>query len=151
MTDNTKDFIQSDEIIVLEDKQADQHDEALVMDENTIILAAGDAYSLIDMTALIKAMHDAGMTYHDISEQKDISLSAVYKFFRKRSKNPSFYNVVQIIEACGASVDEICGIKRKDPDSAINRLCEIVEAQSRKIDELTRELRRIAPANTEDY
>ena len=42
MHDNTPEIIQPENLIILEDTHADAHTEDVVLNENTIILAAGD-------------------------------------------------------------------------------------------------------------
>ena len=79
-------IIQSENLIVLEDNHADSHAENVILDENTIILAAGDAYSLIDMCSLKAAVKKSGLSYEDIADKMDISVSSIYKFFSKKSK-----------------------------------------------------------------
>lgn len=101
------------DLIILEDNSADQQDQNIILDENTIILAAGDTYSLIDMDALEKAVDASGLSYQDISRKADISISSIYKFFSRTSKNPTFYNVLMIFKVIGASVDTLCGLKPK--------------------------------------
>ena len=165
MDEMTPEIIQSENLIVLEDNHADLHDKEIILDENTIILAAGDAYSLIDMCSLKAAVKKSGLSYEDIADKMDISVSSIYKFFSKKSKSPSFYNTLMIFKAIGVSVDEICGICPKQKTAALDdqtktltRLCETVsalqktvESQSRLIEQLTAELRRISPASSEDY
>lgn len=153
MHDNTPEIIQPENLIILEDTHADAHTEDVVLDENTIILAAGDTYSLIDMKALRSAVKKSGLSYEDIAEQKDISVSSIYKFFAQKSKSPSFYNTLMIFKAVGASVDEICGLRPSSPSQdsdllkridrltdSVHDLQKIVAAQSKLIESLLRDL-----------
>lgn len=120
-----------DNLIILQDNSADNQDKNVILDENTIILAAGDTYSLLDMDALEEAVVKSGLSYQDISDRANISISSIYKFFAKASKSPTFYNVVMIIKAVGASIDELCGIKPKQNTNAL------LEEKDRQIADLT--------------
>jgi transcriptional regulator with XRE-family HTH domain len=165
MQESTPEIIQAENLIVLEDSHADLHDEKLILDKNTIILAAGDTYSLIDMPALKRCVKQSGLSYEDISEKMDISISAIYKFFSKKSKSPSFYNVLMIFKAIGASVDEICGLHPKrnapSPDECRSKLASLektvsslqknIEEQNKLISSLTETLRQYSPASRDDY
>ena len=165
MQNNEKNTISSDNFVILEDRHADFHDSETILDHDTIILAAGDTFSLIDMPALKRAVKHSGLSYEEISEQSDISISSIYKFFAQKSKSPSFYNVLMIFKAVGASVDEICGLhpKRKTPsvdecrsklaslEKSINVLQSTIEAQNQLIASLTEELHRYSPASRYDY
>lgn len=165
MQENTPEVIQAENLIILEDSNADLHDEEIILDKDTIILAAGDTFSLIDMPALKKAVKQSGLSYEDISEQSDISISSIYKFFAKKSKSPSFYNVLMIFKAIGASVDEICGLhpKSKAPtpdecrakfahlEKSIASLERTIEAQNKLIVALAEEIHRYSPASRDDY
>lgn len=165
MDEMTPEIIQSENLIVLEDNHADLHDKEIILDENTIILAAGDTYSMIDMPYLISAVHATNKSYEYIAEEQNISVSSIYKLLTYKSKSPSFYNVVKVCMAAGVSLDRLCGIctkqKPSTPDAqteTLSRLCETVsalqktvESQSRLIEQLTAELRRISPASSEDY
>lgn len=51
-----------------------------------------------------------GLTYLEISEQSDLPLSTVKKFFSAESKAPSFYVVAGICKVLGISLDEYVGI-----------------------------------------
>jgi transcriptional regulator with XRE-family HTH domain len=148
-------FVPTDNLVVLEDNSADAHDTDLILDENTIILAAGDTYSLIDMAGLRAALRKSGKSYEDISEEKGISLSSIYKFFRRKSKSPSFYNVLMIFQAAGASVDELCGLRppaaEPEPNlpaklaeltATVDSLRKTVENQSKLIDAFLHDLHR---------
>lgn len=148
-------LIPAENVVVLEDNHADAHDTDLILDENTIILAAGDTYSLIDMVGLREALRKSGKSYEDVSEEKGISLSSIYKFFRRKSKSPSFYNVLMIFQAAGASVDELCGLRppAAEPEpglssqlaeltATVDSLRKTVENQSKLIDALLHDLHR---------
>lgn len=124
MRDAINDAAQADNIVILEDNSADNHDKNVILSENTIILAAGDTYSLIDMDKLEEAVERSGMSYQSISDKADISISSIYKFFSRASKNPTFYNVLMIFKAVGASVDDICGITPKRPPEPADQLRE---------------------------
>ena len=63
MTESKNDIIQSDNIVVLEDNMTNQIDNSVLLDKNTIILAAGDVYTEIDMDVLRKAFKDYGKSY----------------------------------------------------------------------------------------
>lgn len=144
--------IPQDNFIVLEDNLADMHDEKVVLDENTIILTSGDTYSQINMPALRDAFRKTGKSYEDIAEERDISVSSVYKFFSQKSKSPSFYNVIMIMKSCGVSVDDLCGINPSSDNStpaqiaklteSIVRLQSLVESQQKMIESLLRDLHR---------
>jgi DNA-binding phage protein len=144
--------IPQDNFIVLEDNLADMHDEKVVLDENTIILTSGDTYSQINMPALRAAFRKTGKSYEDIAEERDISVSSVYKFFSQKSKSPSFYNVIMIMKSCGVSVDDICGITPSSDNStaaqipklteAIFHLQALVESQQKMIEYLLHDLNR---------
>ena len=165
MQETTPEVIQAENLIILEDSSADLHDEEIILDQNTIILAAGDTYSLIDMPALKRAVKESGLSYEDISEKMDISVSAIYKFFSKKSKSPSFYNTLMIFKAIGASVDDICGLRPKNkaptPDECRSKLSQLeksvatlqktIEAQNKLITALTEEIHRYSPASRDDY
>ncbi len=165
MDEMTPEIIQSENLIVLEDNHADLHDKEIILDENTIILAAGDTYSMIDMPYLISAVHATNKSYEYIAEEQKISVSSIYKLLTYKSKSPSFYNVVKLCISAGVSLDRLCRIcpKQKaaapdDQTEILSRLCETistlqktVESQSRLIQQLTAELRRISPASSEDY
>ena len=165
MNNQTPEILSQDNFIVLEDTIADSHAEEVVLDENTIILAAGDTYSLIDMAALRDAVKRSGLSYEDIADSTDISVSSIYKFFSKKSKSPSFFNVLMIFRAIGASVDDICGLhpKKKQPTPAecrermtglektIDQLQRTMEAQTKLIEQLADELRKSQPRSDEDY
>jgi transcriptional regulator with XRE-family HTH domain len=128
-------------------------------------LAAGDTYSLIDMAALRAAVKRSGLSYEDIAEATDISVSSIYKFFSKKSKSPSFFNVLMIFRAIGASVDDICGLhpKKKQPtpeecrermtclEKNISQLQRTMEAQTKLIEQLADELRKSQPRSDDDY
>lgn len=103
----------SPKMFILEDNSADTQDKNVILAENTMILAAGDTYSLINMDALEEAVDASGLSYQDISDRADISISSIYKFFSRTSKNPTFYNVLMIFKVIGASVDTLCGLKPK--------------------------------------
>ena len=148
--------ISPENLIILEDTHADKHDPETILDENTIILASGDTYSLIDLPALKKAVKKSGRSYEEIADQMDISVSSIYKLFSKKSKSPSFYNTVMVFKAVGASVDEICGLtptRSTDGNIAkrLEKLEKTVEQQNRLIAELLAEIRRSSPASHEDY
>lgn len=135
-------------IIILQDKSADKQDKNVVLDENTIILAAGDTYSLIDMAALEEAVERSGMSYQDISDKAKISISSIYKFFSKSSKSPTFYNVVMIIKAIGASVDELCGLKQTRNTNALieekdRQIAELAAQRDRYRDHFTKEIEEV--------
>ena len=164
MDEMTPEIIQSENLIVLEDNHADLHDKEIILDENTIILAAGDIYSMIDMPYLISAVHATNKSYEYIAEEQNISVSSIYKLLTYKSKSPSFYNVVKLCISAGVSLDILCGIcpqKPSAPDTqaeTLARLCETistlqktVESQSHLIQQLTAELHRISPASSEDY
>lgn len=161
MEENNVPILQPENIIVLEDNHADLHDEDVILDENTIILASGDTYSLIDMHALRTAVKKSGLSFEDIANKMDISASSIYKFFAKKSKSPSFYNTVMIFKAIGASVDTLCGIiPTQDNASAsanndlvkqIGCLEKMIEKQNQMILELTREVQRISANIRDDY
>lgn len=51
-----------------------------------------------------------GLTHLEISEQSDLPLSTVKKFFSAESKAPSFYVVAGICKVLGISLDEYVGI-----------------------------------------
>lgn len=153
MDEQTPEIIQSENLIILEDNLADAHDEEIILDKNTIILAAGDAYSIIDMAALKSAVKQSGLSYEDIADAMDISVSSIYKFFAKKSKSPSFYNTVMIFKAVGASLDELCGLRRpsSSPDlsaevaalrSSIADLRRVVDTQTQLIETLLHDLHR---------
>lgn len=165
MNSQTPEILPQENFIILEDNHADSHAEEVVLDENTIILAAGDTYSLIDMAALRAAVKRSGLSYEDIAEATDISVSSIYKFFSKKSKSPSFFNVLMIFRAIGASVDDICGIhpKKKQPtpeecrerlsgmERSIAAMEQTMQSQAEMIKQLTAELRLINPASHDDY
>ena len=154
MEENTPGIVTPENLVVLEDNHADLHDENVILDENTIILASGDTYSLLDLPALKKAVKKSGLSYEDIADQMDISVSSIYKLFARKSKSPSFYNTVMICKAVGASVDALCGLSpAPDTDIAgrLERLEETIAQQNRLIAELLAELRRSSPASHEDY
>ena len=165
MNSQTPEILPQENFIILEDNHADSHAEEVVLDENTIILAAGDTYSLIDMAALRAAVKRSGLSYEDIAEATDISVSSIYKFFSKKSKSPSFFNVLMIFRAIGASVDDICGLhpKKKQPtpeecrerlsgmERSIAAMEQTMQSQAEMIKQLTAELRRINPASHDDY
>lgn len=165
MNSQTPEILSQENFIILEDNHADSHAEEVVLDENTIILAAGDTYSLIDMAALRAAVKRSGLSYEDIAEATDISVSSIYKFFSKKSKSPSFFNVLMIFRAIGASVDDICGIhpKKKQPtpeecrerlsgmERSIAAMEQTMQSQAEMIKQLTAELRRLNPASHDDY
>lgn len=111
MQEITESMVQSDDLVILEDGHADSHDKTVILDENTIILAAGDTYSFVNMQLLKQAFLDTGLSYQDVSDEYNISVSAIYKFMAKKSKSPSFYNVVMLCKALGVSVDEFCGLR----------------------------------------
>ena len=156
MNENKSPAILSENLVILDDNHADRHDPETVLDENTIILASGDTYSLLDLPALKKAVKKSGMSYEDIADQMDISVSSIYKLFSQKSKSPSFYNTVMICKAVGASVDELCGLSRpqipnNDIPSRLDKLEKTVEQQNCLIADLLRELKRSFPASHEDY
>lgn len=156
MNENKSPAILSENLVILDDNHADRHSPETILDENTIILASGDTYSLLDLPALKKAVKKSGLSYEDIADQMDISVSSIYKLFSKKSKSPSFYNTVMICKAVGASVDELCGLSRpQTPDKGISdrldKLEKTVEHQNRLIADLLQELKRSSPASHEDY
>lgn len=165
MKNQQPEIISQENFIVLEDMHADSHAEHVIYDENTIILAAGDTYSLIDMDALRDALKKSGLSYEQIAEDTDISISSIYKFFAKKSKSPSFFNTVMIFKAIGASVDEICGLhptnKTHTPaecrerlsgmEKTIAELQRTVETQTKLIEQLVDELRKSQPRSDDDY
>jgi hypothetical protein len=166
MDQNTTPIIDLDNITILPDNHADAHDEEVILDENTIILASGDTYSLIDMALLRDAAKRSGKSFEDVSVERDISISSIYKFFAMKSKSPSFYNVVMICDAYGVSVDQLCNLaafrnRQTAPDAlsdrithledTVSRLSRLVEDQHKAITDLLHELRRISPAGHDDY
>lgn len=144
--------IPQDNFIVLPDNLADMHDEEVILDENTIILTSGDTYSQINMPALREAFRRTGKSYEDIAEEKNISVSSVYKFFSQKSKSPSFYNVIMIMKACHVSLDDMCGMTQYSDTStaaqiaklteSIVRLQSLVESQQKMIESLLHDLHR---------
>lgn len=153
-------IIQKENMIVLEDSHADSHDQKVILDENTIILASGDAYSLFDMEVLKSALKRSHKSYEDIAEEKNISVSSIYKFISKKSKSPSFYNTIMLFDAAGVSVDELCNLsayrnKTHSPDPSLlerlDRLENMVSQQNRLIAELTAEIKRISTGISDDY
>lgn len=167
MDQNTTPIIDLDNITILPDNHADAHDEDVILDENTIILASGDTYSLIDMALLRDAAKRSGKSFEDVSVERDISISSIYKFFAMKSKSPSFYNVVMICDAYGVSVDELCNLsahrsRQTAPDTTLSdriarleetvtRLSRLVEDQNLIITDILSELRHTSPASREDY
>lgn len=123
----------SADLMILHDNSADQQDKNLILDENTIILASGDTYTLIDMDALEKAVDASGLSYQDISRKSGISISSIYKFFSRSSKNPTFFNVLMIFKAVGASVDTLCGLKPKAKPTPTDALREQVICMEHQI------------------
>lgn len=51
-----------------------------------------------------------GITYQQISDQSELPLSTVKKFFSAKSKAPSFYVVAGVCKVMGISLDEYVGI-----------------------------------------
>jgi transcriptional regulator with XRE-family HTH domain len=162
MNDTPAEIMQSNDFIVLEDIIADEHDESVILDENTIILAAGDAYSIINMKKMTAALKASGKSYQDIAFEKDISVSSIYKFFARKSKNPSFYNFVMICDSIGISIDDVCDLKcekiKEDRDSLVDemksrmtRMQNTIDGLYAQIQELLSEIKRITPANRDDY
>ena len=158
MDEKTPEIIQTENLIILEDNLADAHDEETILDKNTIILAAGDAYSLFDMEVLKSALKQSHKSYEDIAEEKGISVSSIYKFISKKSKSPSFYNTIMLFDAAGVSVDELCNLSAyrdrryaPDPDlsaevaalrSSIADLRRVVDTQTQLIETLLHDLHR---------
>lgn len=136
--DTTQEMTGKEEnLVVLPDNAADDHGPEAIMDENTIILASGDTYSLINMDALEEAIKDSGMSYQTISEKADISLSSVYKFLSRTSKSPSFYNVVRLMWAVGCSVDALCGLKPRPISARDKNLDTLLSTKDKIIEDLT--------------
>ena len=50
---------------------------------------------------------ESGISYVEISKKSGVPLTTVKRFFRGETKNPGFYQVCQIINALGGSVDEL--------------------------------------------
>lgn len=156
MDEMTPEIIQSENLIVLEDNHADLHDTEIILDENTIILAAGDTYSMIDMPYLISAVHATNKSYEYIAEEQNISVSSIYKFLTYKSKSPSFYNVVKLCISAKVSLDRLCGLKfdpapdQNQPLTAtlqklsdtIADLQRVIESQNKLIESLLKDLHR---------
>lgn len=161
MTESKDDIIQSDNIVVLEDNMTNQIDNSVLLDKNTIILAAGDVYTEIDMDVLRKAFKDYGKSYQKLSEKTGISKEAIYKFLKGRSKSPSFYNVVMICKELGVSVDDLFGIHKKEVSSAEQKIAgmeeilksmqKTLEAQTKAIAALTAELHSNYLSDSNNY
>ena len=130
MENITPEIISQDNFIIIEDTNADDHTEEVVLDENTIILAAGDVYSEMNMSVLLSALKKSGLSYEDIADAKNISISSIYKFFSKKSKSPSLYNALMIFKAIGVSMDEVFGLKKTVPSECQKRLDQLEQSMS---------------------
>lgn len=160
-----------EDFIILEDIHADSHDESIILDENTLILPAGDAYSLFDMDKVRSAFHKSGLSYDEVAEMKDISVSSIYKFMSKKSKSPSLYNSVMIFQALDISMDDLFGFPPKKTDidtktiadmksmmetisalqNTVESLQNTIETQNNLIRDLISAVNRTSPASGDDY
>ena len=50
---------------------------------------------------------ESGISYAEISKKSGVPLTTVKRFFRGETKNPGFFQVCQIINALGGSVDDL--------------------------------------------
>lgn len=50
---------------------------------------------------------ESGVSYAEISKKSGVPLTTVKRFFRGETKNPGFFQVCQIINALGGSVDDL--------------------------------------------
>lgn len=161
MNDFSPDIIQPNDIVVLEDYMAHQHDDSVILDENTIILAAGNAYDILDMDAIWAAYKKYGKSYQHMSKRTGVSKEAIYKFLKGRSKSPSFYNVIVICKELGVSVDEVCRIRKSEPDATEQKLDDIsktvkdmqktIELLQKTITTLTADLNRNYLSDSNNY
>jgi transcriptional regulator with XRE-family HTH domain len=143
MNEMQPDIIQPDNIVVLEDTMAHQLDNSVLMDENTIILAAGDVYGKLDMEIIQKAFKSYGKSYQKLSAKIGISKEAIYKFMKKKSKSPSAYLLISLCKELGVSLDDVCGIRRSDvqtTDQDIKDIKEAVTAMQKALNVLSEEL-----------
>ena len=143
MNEMQPDIIQPDNIVVLEDTMAHQLDNSVLMDENTIILAAGDVYGKLDMDIIQKAFKSYGKSYQKLSAKIGISKEAIYKFMKKKSKSPSAYLLISLCKELGVSLDDVCGIRRSDvqtTDQDITDIKEAVTAMQKALNVLSEEL-----------
>ena len=143
MNEMQPDIIQPDNIVVLEDTMAHQLDNSVLMDENTIILAAGDVYGKLDMEIIQKAFKSYGKSYQKLSAKIGISKEAIYKFMKKKSKSPSAYLLISLCKELGVSLDDVCGIRRSDvqtTDQDITDIKEAVTAMQKALNVLSEEL-----------
>ena len=130
MNEMQPDIIQPDNIVVLEDTMAHQIDNSVLMDENTIILAAGDVYGKLDMEIIQKAFKSYGKSYQKLSAKIGISKEAIYKFMKKKSKSPSAYLLISLCKELGVSLDDVCGIRRSDAQTTDQDIKDIKEADT---------------------
>jgi transcriptional regulator with XRE-family HTH domain len=143
MNELQPDIIKQDNIVVLEDTMAHQLDDEVLLDENTIILAAGDVYDKIDMEMIQKAFKAYGKSYQKLSDKIGISKEAIYKFLKKKSKSPSAYLLITLCKELGVSLDDMCGIRKAEipaADQDIAELKEAVKAMQKALDTLSKEL-----------
>lgn len=160
MDNNSPEIIRQENMIILEDSHADEHDKNVILDENTIILASGDAYSMFDMGVVKSALKKLGKSYEDVAEEKDISVSSIYKFISKKSKSPSLYNAIMLFDAAELSVDELFNLsayrkrcRTQDPglSDRIERLEKMVAAQNKLLEDLSTEIKRLSGGISDDY
>jgi transcriptional regulator with XRE-family HTH domain len=136
-------IIHPDNIVFLEDTMAHQLHTSVLMDENTIILAAGDVYGKLDMEIIQKAFKSYGKSYQKLSAKIGISKEAIYKFMKKKSKSPSAYLLISLCKELGVSLDDVCGIRRSDvqtTDQDIKDIKEAVTAMQKALNVLSEEL-----------
>lgn len=154
MNEMQPDIIQPDNIVVLEDTMAHQLDDSVLLDENTIILAAGDVYDKIDMDMIQKALKTYGKSYQKLSDKIGISKEAIYKFLKKKSKSPSAYLLIALCKELGVSLDDVCGLRKAENPTAdrdIAELKEAVTAMQKALDKLSKELHSNYISDSNNY